>query len=212
MTPMNRPGSSSVAEDVVAVIDLGTTAVRMSVAQISESGEVLVLDSLQQPLFLGRDAFVRREVSAEHTEECVKIFRQYAAVLKEYGLNDFSQVRAVATTAVREARNREQFIDRLYIATGITVEVIDEAEVTRLNYRSIQAMLDQEDRGRIKLVVEIGAGSTEVLAIEQGAVVYSHTFRLGSLRLRAMLEGQATNTSYLNTDNRFFKPMGTPRT
>ena len=83
--------------------------------------------------------------------------------------------------------NRLAFIDRVYIATGIQVEPIDEAEVNRITYLGVAPFLNAE-RSLARahtIVVEVGGGSTEVLVVHNGDVIFSHTYRLGSLRLRA---------------------------
>jgi exopolyphosphatase/guanosine-5'-triphosphate,3'-diphosphate pyrophosphatase len=100
-----------------------------------------VLDSLQQPVHLGKDSFTKGRILQSTLEECVKILKGYRRVMLEYGVTEASLVRAVATSAVREAANRETFLDRVYMATGINVEAIDEAEETRLTYLSIQNLL-----------------------------------------------------------------------
>ena len=95
----------------------------------------------------------------------------------------------MATSAVREATNRLAFIDRVYIATGIQVEPIDEAEVNRITYLGVAPFLNAERSlaDAHTIVVEVGGGSTEVLIVRNGDVIFSHTYRLGSLRLRQTL-------------------------
>jgi exopolyphosphatase/guanosine-5'-triphosphate,3'-diphosphate pyrophosphatase len=91
---------------------------------------------------------------------------------------------------VREASNRLAFIDRIYIATGMQVEPLDESEVNRLTFLGIQPFLQAEPSlaAAKTVVTEIGGGTTELLVVRNGNVVYSHTYRLGSLRLRETLE------------------------
>jgi exopolyphosphatase / guanosine-5'-triphosphate,3'-diphosphate pyrophosphatase len=111
-------------------------------------------------------------------------------VLLEYGIDRDDQVRAVATTAVREAGNRDAFVDRVYIATGLRVEALDDMDVTRLTYLSARSLLSRDaslSRGQV-VVCEIGGGSTEMLLLAKGNIVATHSFKLGSLRLREMLE------------------------
>ena len=96
----------------------------------------------------------------------------------------------MATSAVREATNRLAFVDRIYIATGLSVEPLDEAEVIRITFLGIQPFLlsDPALKEARSVVTEVGGGSTELLLVKGGDVVYSHTYRLGSLRLRETLE------------------------
>lgn len=174
----------------VAVIDIGTTSIRMAVAEIDGAGEVRKLESLSQAVRLGKDTFTVGQIRKSTIEECVEVLRSYRRVLAEYGIHRPDQIRVVATSAVREARNRLAFIDRIYIATGLQVEPIEEAEVNRVTYLGVQPLLQAEPAlaGAKAMVVEVGGGSTEVLVVRNGNVVYANTHRLGSLRLRETLE------------------------
>ena len=75
----------------------------------------------------------------------------------------------MATSAVREARNRLAFIDRVYIATGLVIDPIDEAEVNRVTYLGVQPYLRNEPTlaHARTVVVEVGGGSTELLLVDQ---------------------------------------------
>jgi exopolyphosphatase/guanosine-5'-triphosphate,3'-diphosphate pyrophosphatase len=178
-----------------AVIDVGSTAIRMEIAEIGAGGAVRTLESLQQPVHLGKDTFTTGRIQQSTIEECVRILKGFRRVMEEYGVTEPGQVRAVATSSVREAANRETFLDRVYMATRINVQAIDEAEETRLTYMAVQEILQQEPdlkRGDA-LVIEVGGGDTELLLIQDGYVTYSNTFRLGTLRMRETLGTQHTS-------------------
>ncbi|MCO6456865.1 MAG: HD domain-containing protein [Pirellulaceae bacterium] len=173
-----------------AVIDIGATSIRMAIAEIDETGRVHRLESLSQAASLGKDTFTSGILSRATIEDCVRVLRSYRQVLREYQISDPSQVRVVATSAVREARNSLAFLDRVYIATGLNVEPLDEAEVNRVTYMGLQPYLESDPalKESQSIVVEVGGGSTELLLVKQGNVVFAHTYRLGSLRLRKALE------------------------
>lgn len=179
-----------------AVIDVGTTSIRMAIAEIDEGGDVRKLETLSQAVSLGRDTFTLGYIDKTTIEDCVRVLRSYRRKLREYQINEPSQVRVVATSAVREARNRLAFMDRIYIATGLEIEAIDEAEVNRVTYLSVQPQLRAEPSlaTASTLVIEVGGGSTELLLIREGNVLYAHTYRLGSLRLRKTLEAYRAPT------------------
>lgn len=172
----------------VAVIDIGATSMRMALAEIRQDGSVHLLDTLVQPVSLGRDAFTARRFRRTTIEEAVRVLRHYQRVVREYGIGP-DDIRVVATSAVREASNRLTFLDRVYIATGLQVEPIDEAEVNRITYMGIQPQLDADPElaSAKGVVVEVGGGSTEMLVVRGGNVLYSNTYRLGALRLAQTL-------------------------
>ncbi len=175
---------------LVAVIDIGATAVRMAIAELGEEGTFHTLETLAQAVSLGKDTFRGGSIDLATTEECVRVLQVYRQKLDEYGFTRPEQTHVVATSAVREARNRLSFLQRIYVATGFNVEPLDEAAVKRVTYLGVSPLLASEPRlaESNSLVVEVGGGSTEVLLVASGDVTFAHTFRLGSLRLRTTLE------------------------
>src|SRR5690606_16642008 len=101
-----RPAGTQPPVRLVAVIDIGATSIRMSVAEISAEGTFRTLDTLVQAVDLGREAFDTRRISRPTIERSASILRRYQRVLREYGIKSASQIRVVATSAVREATNR----------------------------------------------------------------------------------------------------------
>jgi exopolyphosphatase/guanosine-5'-triphosphate,3'-diphosphate pyrophosphatase len=189
--PARRSGDASTsAVRTVAVIDIGTSSIRVNIAEIDGVGVVRPLDALTQQVSLGQDTFTGGVIERPTLARVIEILKRYRAVMEQYGVTQPEQVRAVATSAVREARNRDSFLDRVYIATGLQVEVIDAAEETRLTYQSIvpYVMRDEALAASPTLVVEIGGGNTEVLMLRGKDVLFSHNYRFGSRRVREMLE------------------------
>ncbi|RMG41911.1 MAG: HD domain-containing protein, partial [Planctomycetota bacterium] len=126
----------------------------------------------------------------ETTEQVVQVLRQYRQVLEQYGITPGPSLRVVATSAVREAQNRMTFLDRVYIATGIDIEPIDDAEVSRITYMGLRPILARHrDLAKADvLAIEVGGGSTELLLIQEGLVTGAYSYRLGAFRLRETLE------------------------
>ncbi|MEI6970559.1 MAG: exopolyphosphatase [bacterium] len=178
----------------MAVIDVGTTAVRMDIAEISATGDIRRLESLQRAVNLGRDTFSGGRIRQATVEECVGILQAYRRVMEEYGISSDDQVRAVATSSIMEADNGDAFLDRIYITTRINVVPIEESEVNRLTYVALYRLLEKEvflKEGNA-LIIEVGGGSTKLLLIQDGAVTRSSVFRLGALRMRETMEKHRT--------------------
>ena len=197
MTESIRMGADATPVGIrtVAVIDIGSSSIRMAIAQIDGVGCIHPLESLQRAVKLGEDTWTNGSIGKETTEECVRVLLQFRRVLLEYGVTDGDRVRAIATSAVREASNKAAFLDRIYSATGIDVDAIDEMEVNRLTYLAVMPLLTEVAALRKKpaLIVEVGAGSTELLLIEDAVMTYAGTYRLGALRLYEMLETHHTS-------------------
>ena len=181
------------AHPAMAVIELGTTSIRMVVGEVSASGAVHRLDELEHSVSLGSDTLATGSIRQETTERCVVAMRSFSEVLAEYGVEE-RHVRVVATSAVREASNSERFRDRLLVASGFEIEILDEAEVSRLTYRAVQPKLQKQEFFRTSdvMVVEVGGGSTETLLFRKGKVHTSHLYRLGALRLRSLAQTEDT--------------------
>src|SRR5262245_53498850 len=159
----------------VAVIDVGTSSIRLAIAEIDEVSGVRTLEKLQQAVSLGKDTFTLGHIRKQTIEESVRVLKSYRRVMAEYQITRADQVRVVATSAVREASNRLAFIDSSFSATGLHVEPLDEAVVSRVTYLGIQPFFSSEPKlkaGRT-LVVEVGGGSTELLLMRNGNVLYS---------------------------------------
>lgn len=179
----------------IAVIDVGTSSVRMAIAEILDDNSLHPLESLSQGLSLGKDTFARGSISRASTEEAVQVLRTFRSKLEEYGVDVPNGVRVVATSAVREAANRLAFLDRIFIATGLPIEGIDEAEVHRITYRGVRPLLAEDGPlGQSNVLVnEAGGGSTELLLFSGGNVVHARSLRLGGLRLRTRLQSLTGN-------------------
>ncbi len=194
---MNDFTSSTPVEPIprtrtVAVVDIGTAAIRIALADIDAQGRIHLLEKLNQSVRLGQDVFTRGRIRRGTIEECVRVMESFQHVMREYRVAP-DDVRAVASSAVQEAANREALVDRVAMATGIEIEVIDDAEATRLTYLSVLPFLRSKAQAPGNTVLmEVGGGRTEMISLEGENIHASHVFRLGSMRLRNLLEQQRT--------------------
>src|SRR5207237_9638096 len=148
------------APAVLSVIDVGSSGVRMLLAELRPEGSVRVLEDVQKPLALGRETFRTGTLSAASIQKAVNILRQYRAMMDSYGV---THTRAVATSAVRAALNRDTSVARVSLATGIEVEVIEGSQETLLTFAAVQRAIAArpEPMAGDSLMFELGAGSTE---------------------------------------------------
>ena len=181
----------------LAVIELGTSAIRMAIGESDGNSDVRVLEQLVRGVSLGKDTFTTGEIQRKTLQECVKVLKSYRRKLKEYACSDPKHIRIVATSAVREAANRLEVLDRIYIATGFAVELIDDAEIARVTYLGVRPLLQNDPTltDVTTLVAEVGGGNTEVLVLKGKDILHSQPYRLGSLRLQQMvLQSQASRS------------------
>lgn len=183
---MEDARSARDAARVVAAIDVGANAVRMAVAQVFPDGRIEVLERLQQAVRLGQDTFRRGRLGASAMRAAVAILRDYRRVLDLYKVE---RVRAVATSAVREASNADNFLNRIYMATRLDVEVIATSEESRLTVSAVRSAVGNAlgiNQGHT-LVVDVGGGSTLLTLLENGDIAQAISLRLGSIRLQETL-------------------------
>ncbi len=172
------------SQKLLAAIDIGSSAIRMDIAEVGADGQAHVLESLKKGVQLGKDAFTNGHLGEETVRAACEVLRSYKKVMDTYGAVRY---RAVATSAVRESENRDTFLDRVLMSTGLDVDVIDGPEENRLTYMAVvESLRDRPELTEGKtLVVEVGGGSTDVTLMAAGELLQSGTFAIGSIRLRA---------------------------
>ena len=186
MAESSRSVSASGKSCPVAAIDIGAHAVRMVMAQVFADGRIEVLERFHRPVRLGQDTFGHGRLGSEAMRTALSVLREFRKTLQVYQVQ---RIRAVATSAVREAMNADTFLDRIYLATGLNVEVIGPTEESRLTVSAVLHALGQElDIRRDKtLIVEVGGGGTLLTLLEGGEIVVSESLRLGSIRIQELL-------------------------
>lgn len=173
----------------MAVIELGTSAIRMAIGETDGISKVRMLEQLVRGVSIGKDTFTQREIKRDTLQQCIKVLKSYRRKLAEYQCTNPNHIRVVATSAVREASNRLSFLDRIYTSTGFTVEPIDDAEIARVTYLGIRPLLDKEPelRDTRSLLMEVGGGSTDILMLRGRNILHSHSYRLGTVRLQQLI-------------------------
>lgn len=177
----------------VAVLDIGARAIRLDIAEITGT-RMNVLESLQRSVSLGKETFGAGSINRASIEECVDIIRGFRQIMEEYGITSPDQIRAVATSSVREAANRDAFLDRIYIATGIPVTILEDAEVEHLIHLATHDLFETSPallKGSV-IIIEVGGGTTRLLLVQDGFVTHSRTYKLGALRIQESLDTYQT--------------------
>jgi exopolyphosphatase/guanosine-5'-triphosphate,3'-diphosphate pyrophosphatase len=168
---------------LVAVLEIGSTGIRMIVAQIHNDGQWTVLDNAGRPVALGRDVFNSGALSRESLLECLAVLQNYKELLAGWGIAP-SDAHVIATSALRVARNRDMFIDRIRQETGFKLSLVDGVEENRLMYLGVRFALKQDLPLFWKtnsIIIEIGGGSTEIMLLHRGQMVAAHSIKQGTI-------------------------------
>jgi len=178
---------------LVSVLELGSTGIRLTVAQIRNGGQWEVMDRAGRPVALGRDVFNSGELSRESLLECLSVLENFRELLSGWGIVP-ADVHSIATSALRVARNRDIFIDRIRQETGFNLSVVDGIEENRLMYLAVRFAL-KEDLPLFwrtnSMILEVGGGSTEVMLLRQGQMAAVHSIRLGTILIDQRMQLRA---------------------
>ncbi len=162
---------------VLGALDIGTNSFHLVIARPVGDDGFEVLDREKETVRLGHGGRDMKVLEPEAVERAIECLSRFARIADRYG----AEVRAVATSATREAENADDFIKRVYAETGISIEVISGIEEARLIHLGVLQAVPVFDK-RV-LVVDIGGGSTEMLIGQGTDTLAARSFKLGAVRL-----------------------------
>lgn len=178
----------------ISAIDIGSNAIRMMVADLHENApQIKVVKRFRAAVRLGHDVFTSGIITPTTLEFAKATFQHYAETNKELAV---THCRAIATSACREAKNRQEFVDEILKCSGIQIEVIDGTEEGRLIHVAVQKELDLENRNT--MLIDIGGGSVEVSFSKGSKLLDTKSFPMGTVRILENLHKRNLNESHLN--------------
>lgn len=166
----------------LAAIDIGSNAARLLITDVVEYSnskpEFIKTVLVRVPLRLGFDVFEKGEISAKKIEQLCKTIKAYRLLLDVYGIK---HLKACATSAMRDATNAAQVLQRVKEETGVSVKIISGEEEATLIYENHVA--DYMDSKESYLYIDVGGGSTELTFFSDGELVFKKSFNIGTIRL-----------------------------
>ena len=163
--------------ETIAAVDVGTNSLHLVVARTTDGDRFEVLTREKEMVRLGSGSTDMKELAPEAIDRAVLALARFRKIADSHG----APLRAVATSAVREAENRKDLLRRARKEAGVEIEVVSGVEEARLIHLGVLQALELYDR-RL-LLCDIGGGSTELLIGEQGEALASVSFKLGAVRL-----------------------------
>jgi exopolyphosphatase / guanosine-5'-triphosphate,3'-diphosphate pyrophosphatase len=168
---------------VLAAIDVGTNAIRLELAKVDSDGSLETLHTERDPVRPGEGVFASGILQKPVADRVVATLRRYAALCRRY----HAKVRAVATSAFREAKNREEVVERVKLEAGLHLDVISGREEARLICLGV---LHGKPPSQRTLCIDIGGGSTEVIVAQGDRATDLWSFDLGAVRLTELFQLQ----------------------
>ncbi len=161
----------------IAAIDIGTNSIHMIVVE-AKGRNVRVIDREKDMIQLGLSSLDGQPLTEEAMDRGVSSIARMAEIAARWKV---SEIVAVATSAVREAPNRREFLTRVRDASGVKVRIISGEEEADLIFRAIRTAVDLD--GATGLAVDIGGGSVELIVGTEDEIYFAASEPLGSLRM-----------------------------
>ena len=168
---------SQLLKKTIAAIDIGTNSAHMVLAEMDHVGEMRILDSDKVNLRLGQAIGEDGNLSEDGIRRTVEALKHMQEIIRPYG----AAIRAVATHAAREAKNHKRLLREIERASGIKVEMIDGIEEARLVFLGMRYGLALN--GLYCLGVDVGGGSTEIIAARDDEIGFVSSVKLGAVTL-----------------------------
>lgn len=166
---------------VFAAIDIGSNAMRLlfcRVYLVDGKPHFSKEELIRMPIRLGEDVFLHGKISDTKADRLITALKGYSELIKAYGVEGH---RAVATSAMRDAANGMQIIDRVKAETGMTVEIIDGKNEAALVFSNhIEELLNPK---HAYLYIDVGGGSTELTLYYDNKVIAAKSFNIGTVRM-----------------------------
>lgn len=162
----------------VAAIDAGSNAIRLAIAEANTAADLAVIETERSAVRLGHRVFLKHRLDSRTISQAVDTFRRFRRLLDRFQVHSY---RAVATSAVREARNRRILLGGIRRHAGLRLEVIGASEEARLVRHAVVKALEGHRSPR--LIFDLGGGSLEISLLHATGVERTFALPLGTVRL-----------------------------
>ena len=169
--------------ETFGAIDIGSNAIRLLIDYVEQYDDLRTeykkAAFVRVPIRLGDDVFLRGHIGNDRAEALCDAMQGFAALLRAYGVRDY---RACATSAMREAANGREILERVRLRSGISIETISGAEEADTIFAA-GGLKELLDHTKTYLYVDVGGGSTEIVVYASGEKTAAESFRLGTVRI-----------------------------
>lgn len=161
----------------IAAIDVGSNAIRLLVGEVCQNGKLEYIEKVREPVRLGGDVFAYGKISSQAEANALKAFKKFRKKIQLYAVDE---VYAVATSAVREAKNGRNFVKEIKSQVGIEIEIIDAIKEAELVQKAVDSKIDCKNENM--LIMDIGGGSVEFIYSEKDVIKAVDSFPFGTVR------------------------------
>ncbi len=184
---------STISIKKYAAIDIGSNAIRLLIANIIEEANEPIRfkksSLIRVPVRLGADVFLTKKISKTNTDRMIDTMQAFRLLMK---INKVEYYKACATSAMREAINKKDVVQKILNKTDIAIDIINgKEEAAIIAQTDLNEFIDET---KTYLYIDVGGGSTELTLVNKGKTVRSKSFKIGTVRL---LNNIVTNTDWL---------------
>ncbi len=163
---------------VIAAIDIGTNSFHLLVAQIDKKNNLKTLYKVKEIMRLTAEYGPKEKIiSKKEIKDSIKILKRYKQTADKYEAKIFAK----ATSAVREAKNKKEYIKQVKEETGIKIVAVSGKKEAEYIYKGMQTAIPLQNKK--VLCVDIGGGSTEILYAKNGKTIFAESIKVGAVRM-----------------------------
>lgn len=187
----------------VAIFDLGTNTFNLLISEENTDGSYVILVNQKQPVKLGEGKINHGQIIPEAYNRGIRAIEHHYQTVQQYKVD---YIKAFGTSALRSARNGQQFLDEIYDKTTVKIEIISGDREAELIYKGVRQTIKLNNSKF--LILDIGGGSNELIIADMHNIFWKKSYPLGIARLLekfnpsdplTSIEVQAIN-SYLETE------------
>lgn len=167
----------------LGVIDVGSNAIRLSIGTPTPKGRIKLFFNERDAIRLGAETFTKGEISPSTCKKVITAFKHYKEIFDK---NEVYGYRAVATSALREAKNGKELIKEILDKTKIRLEIISGEEEANLIHLALANALGYPMGPTAYM--DIGGGSVEIIVTDRGQIKNIKTLKIGTVRMMKMAE------------------------
>lgn len=172
------------------VIDVGSNAIRFLIGYKNSEGGVTRVLKGRKPIRLGSEVFTQKLIPQNLIDQVVIAFTQFNRDFQRFRVH---RVRAIATSAVRESQNKDDFLAQILDKTGITIEIIDGQQEAKLIMAAVRSKIQSKYPNLF--IMDIGGGSVEFTLSSGNSLISTLSLPLGTIRTLESIKGEVNRKS-----------------
>lgn len=168
--------SLNIMNRIISALDIGSNSIHGVICEVNSDKKLIELFRTKYSVRLG-NSIKSGIISESEIQSTINAINDFKSNSIHFG----GYLRAVATSAIRDSLNKDEFINKIFNATGVEIEVINGTKEAELIYKGISSQFTNQSS--LKLLIDIGGGSTEIIICKDQRIIYASSLNIGAVRL-----------------------------